>query len=437
MSHEILKSELDIFQNAPYQASIESSQVIAYRPIASIADSSSIEFNIPVSLDEYLDLQNVTLWIKGKVVTQDGKDYDSTQNKRISLINYSLNTIWEQLDIYLGNTLISQSANTYPYRSYIEIMTSYPNDSKLTFLQSAGFFEQGKLSSYNFDGHDEIGSKIVQESREFTLYGRIHGDIFKSEKLLLNGVSLRLIFNKGKDKFFLMGSATSSSPSLEATTPLLKLLDATLFVRKVKVSPSIIAAHSKALQISKAKYPIKRTEVKTFNLNSGQSSFILDNMWMGQMPNKLIIGFIDHDAFNGSYSMNPLVFKHNNLNFLAVYMNGEMFPNTPYQPDYKNKRFEREYFEMTNNLNQTLNGVPCFSIIPDNYIKAFCLYSFNFNPDFSVMNEGDYINIPKDGFIRAEIRFTENLSKALKAVCYAQFDNTIEIDSNRNVTTDF
>src|SRR5260221_8395886 len=102
MTKEVLKSELDLFKNISFQGSIENSQTIQYRPIASITDATSIEFNVPVSSDEYLDLQNVFLWITGQVVNNNGENFDKTQDNRYGLIHYGLNTIWDQIDIYLG-----------------------------------------------------------------------------------------------------------------------------------------------------------------------------------------------------------------------------------------------------------------------------------------------------------------------------------------------
>ena len=423
MSQEVLKSELDLFKSSTFQASIESSQLVQFRPISSIIDSSSIEFDISLLPDEYYDFQNVFLWIKGKVKKSDGSAMGDAETKKFSIINYALNTMWEQIDIYLGNTLISQSSNTHPYRSFIEVLTSYNLLAAGTHLRSAGLDSTDSL-----DAIDEDLNKIVDKSKEFTLYGRINGDIFNSDRLLLNGVPIRIVLTKGKDAFnFLVDGDIS---------PKLHILDASLFIRKVKVSPTLLSAHAKALQITKAKYPIKRTEVKLINLNSGQSSFVLDNVWMGQMPSKLIFALVEHDAASGNLKSNALGFKNNGLNYLAVHINGDMYPTKAYQPDFENDNYEREYFEFFNNLGYTLSSTT--PMIPFKAFKeSFCLYVFNFNADFDQPRENEYINLSREGFLNIEVHFKTNLLKNLKAVCYAQFDNIIEIDSNRNVTTDF
>jgi hypothetical protein len=60
MSKEILKSELDV--SSLYQNSIESSHIIQFRPVSAFTDAITIEFVIPGSSEEYIDLQNIFLW---------------------------------------------------------------------------------------------------------------------------------------------------------------------------------------------------------------------------------------------------------------------------------------------------------------------------------------------------------------------------------------
>ena len=71
------------------------------------------------------------------------------------------------------------------------------------------------------------------------------------------------------------------------------------------------------------------------------------------------------------------------------------------------------------------------------YAKAACLYAFNFNSDFEHPTEEEYINIPRTGFLNIELKFSANLTAALKLVCYAQFDNQIQVDEARNVIIDY
>src|SRR5882757_6373729 len=151
MAQEIMKSELDLFKKPTFQGSIENSQFIQYRPVSSLSESSTIEFDIPISPEEYLDLQNVYLWIKGKVVQQNGTDFPAAQDDRYSLINYALNTIFDQVDVTLAGTLVSQPSNAYQYLSYIEALTQNTTNATKTYMKSAGFVTAFGTADYDFD----------------------------------------------------------------------------------------------------------------------------------------------------------------------------------------------------------------------------------------------------------------------------------------------
>lgn len=451
MSKELMKSELDLFKEVNFQGGIEKSDLIQFRPTASINSSSSIEFDIPISSDEYLDLTNVYLWVKGKLVQQDGLDFPQAQDGRYSLINYALNTIFDQLSVYLGGTLVSQSSKTYHYLSYIEALTQMSSNSQKTFMEAAGFITTINRPNYNFDAIDKDLFNNVSRSKPFSLYGKIHGSVFNSDKLLLNGVPISLIFTRAPNAFSVMGRpaqvavaaavgppAIAAIPALDATTPKLELTDISLFVRRVKLSPNLLNYHAKYLQHSKAIYPIKRSLIKVVNLPANQSTFVLDNIFTGQMPCKMILGFVTNDAYAGSVLTNPLKFANEDLIFLCVHMNGESYPKSPFEPDYRNntKKYEREYFDFLMNIGAT-KSISQPAISYDNYRSGHCLYAFNFNSDFENPSESDYINIPKEGFLNVEVKFRNNLNNALKLIVYAQFDNVIEIDQNRNVTVDY
>jgi len=78
-------------------------------------------------------------------------------------------------------------------------------------------------------------------------------------------------------------------------------MDCKLYVRKVRVSPSVYIGHAKALEHSNAKYPIRRAVCKTFIVSNGVMNFTQENLFTGQMPTRLVVGFVDNDAFNGTY----------------------------------------------------------------------------------------------------------------------------------------
>lgn len=114
------------------------------------------------------------------------------------------------------------------------------------------------------------------------LYGPLHCDLFNVDKYLLNGVEMAIKLQRSKDSFHLMGVANSGAT--------FEILDAELYVRKVKINPHVLLAHTRALNYGTAKYPINRVDVKTITIPAGSQTKTMDNVYIGTLPQRCIIG---------------------------------------------------------------------------------------------------------------------------------------------------
>ena len=84
-------------------------------------------------------------------------------------------------------------------------------------------------------------------------------------------------------------------------------------------------------------------EVKVDTVPSGNMNYIQDNMFLGQLPKRLIIGCVDSDGLNGTITKNPFDFKHYKINFMALNVDGRQIPANPLQPDFENADYIRCY----------------------------------------------------------------------------------------------
>ena len=69
-------------------------------------------------------------------------------------------------------------------------------------------------------------------------------------------------------------------------------------------------------------------------MHTGIPGESLDNIILGQLPKRIIIGFVDNKAFNGHRALNPFNFEHININFLCLYVDGVQVPSKPLQPNF-------------------------------------------------------------------------------------------------------
>ena len=78
-SCECISSELDLFMVPPTQTSIQQAEWVEYQQLTSILGNAAIEFNVIGSGEEYVDLSNVMLYVRAKIVKK------TTQSCRIHL----------------------------------------------------------------------------------------------------------------------------------------------------------------------------------------------------------------------------------------------------------------------------------------------------------------------------------------------------------------
>lgn len=432
-SCECMKSELDLFSVPPTQTSIESATTVEYRPISSITDSGPIEFDISSSGTEYIDLNNSQLYVKAKIVKSDGQKIDA--NAPVGPVNGFLNSLFSQVNVSLNGTEISNSSNTYPYRAYIEDLLSYGPAAKKSQLTAGLFYKDdpGKMDKPNpfaAAAADKNAGLVKRAaftagSKEVDLVGRLHTDIFFQHRYILNELPIRIQLHRSKDKFCLMAEGAEEYKVI--------ITSAVLLVRKVKISPSVYVAHAKTLENGMAKYPIKRVICKTATVPAGVSDHIISKLFSGQLPTRMIIGCVDNRAYNGEYAMNPFDFQHFSASEIKVYLDGQPHGINPLKLNYANGHYVNAYMNLfagTGKENQDEGN----DIDRSEFDKGYALYVFDLTPDLS---ERDSFNLSRSGNVRLELTFGAALVNTITVVAFAEFENIIEVDRNRNITADF
>jgi hypothetical protein len=51
-------------------------------------------------------------------------------------------------------------------------------------------------------------------------------------------------------------------------------------------------------------------------------NYVQDNMFLGELPKRLVIACVDSDALNGTIGENPFDFKHYKIKFVALNVDG-------------------------------------------------------------------------------------------------------------------
>ena len=242
----------------------------------------------------------------------------------------------------------------------------------------------------------------------------------------MNGIDVRVRLVRSKDSFSLV--LADAAPTYK-----IKIVRAVLRARKVHISDSVYMAHAKALEHANATYPIRRVECKTFSIPTGYYDTVQENLFMGQVPNRVIVCLVDTDAFNGSFAKNPYNFKNYKITDISLKSDGQEQSGEPIKLDFTAGTIMEGYWSLLQTAGKVLKDAD-IDISREDYVSGYSLFGWDLTPD---LGEDDHFNLIKRGSLRLSIKFGEALPQTVNVIVYAEFQNVLEIDRNRNVFYDF
>jgi hypothetical protein len=215
-----------------------------------------------------------------------------------------------------------------------------------------------------------------------------------------------------------------------------KFLDAILYVNRVRVNPPLLMALNETMKKGAiAKYHVTRVELKTFTFSLGAQSLSIDNAILGSLPKRIAFTMLKNTDFLGSLDSNPYNFRHYNLNYFSLFVNGKQYPNEGLSMDMDHEKSSvlayNTLFEGSG-IHHSNSGL---QITHEMFVGGYFILLFDLTPDRAA-SEG-HRSLPDNGAIRIECRFDKPLPEAVTCLLYLEYENTISLNDMRTVTTDF
>jgi len=229
------------------------------------------------------------------------------------------------------------------------------------FTQETAMSMEGDEAIFTSNTGVNTRYKMTEKSAEVEMCDVLHMDFNSQEKLLLNGVGVKLILRRSEPTFNLISYNTTKKFTV-------RLLDAVLFVRLAELSPTALLDTERRLLTDSVKYFLQRVEVKPFNVAKGQLYAIESNLFLGQQPNRVAMCMVETASYLGSLGKNPFNFQHFNMQSCCLSVNGKTTPLQvgvvmllnvnqafltlrciilqPYNFDFENKHFLQGYYSL-------------------------------------------------------------------------------------------
>ena len=260
------------------------------------------------------------------------------------------------------------------------------------------------------------------------MIGRIHHDMFQQDKLLLNKVDVNVTLSRATNEFCLLSSTKKEYKVV--------FKDAVMLVKRVTASDHATSAIEKTLEKGRAKYTVDNIHCKDISIPPGNRSLIEDRLFNGRIPNRVIIVFVDNNAFHGSYDTNPYNFKHMNISEIGLSINGQPIP---YSEPLKLHFDDNGYGECIRAYHALFTGTDIKCADRGNNIgrlefaNGYSIFAFNLAPDSET---GEHLNLLKTGTLRLSVQFSKAVSKTTQVLIFGEFQGVIELDRYRSVFSD-
>ena len=424
---ECKNSALCIFDKLPVQTDIERSYVEPYYPISGL--TGPIEFHIEGNTEDYIDCDDIFLYVQYTIIKGTGGKLAATD--KVAVTNLPLASLFRDVSLVVGTEQIEGGQQNYPYLGYFPtILQMHPTAQKTYMKSSYGWVRDkaGQLDLAANASHIER-QKWTEGSRLKELYGPLYLDFLRQSRYLISQTDMRIKLVPQKPEFSLMCFDAAANYKV-------KFAKAILYVRRVRMNPSVINGHMAGLAKRNAIYPILHSKLIDFTIPAGQRNYTRDRLFPLQTPKVVVVAFVENDAFNGDYGKNPFNFQHFNLNEIALYRNGVGVPGRPFTPDFAADK--QLYLRSYINTMQTMgffdtnesNGLTF-----DEFDGGFAIYAFDLTADNNV--SAPYREVTMTSNLRIDLKFSEALPNTVNLLLYALFDSSIEITQTRDVLPEY
>ena len=434
------KSELDVCRPIDVQVAMSEGRWQSYYPINAVSAGSGVaEFSIPGTANEVIDMNNCSLYIRGKVKKDSATNL--VAGNKIFPANNMLHSMIRHIDLSINGQLVTRAGKDYPYKAMLMKLTQtdMPGGGKTDpqlILEGFVMDDAGENKSVEGDAASAGGkerAKLIAASRSFELIGTPCIDLFQCDRSLLMGsdIALKVYFNE--PTFYLIDNTETAAN--KTTAPILTIEEIELRVRRVQIAPSFVNAILTEVQQRDAIYPFTRREMLTFNIPTGTSQVTKENIFRGYLGNRFFVGMVRSDAYNGALKENPFYFHHFDLKEISLAENGLYMAHNPLKMELaEGKRGVIPYRHLMESIGAIGERALSTPLTYDHFINGSSIICFSRSPD---LTHGMNHLPPQTASITLQMLFKTATTKNITVIVMAEYDSRIQITKDNNVVTDY
>jgi hypothetical protein len=357
---------------------------------------------------------------------------DPDNDPNAYVINNIFHSVFESVDVYVGNQATTKTDKHNPYNAYIRTLCTYGEEPLNTYFELCGWSKDtaGEFNSLS----DDSNKGLITRKSLFTgvphrgeFIGRICSPLFFQEKVLPTQTGLRIVLKKASDDFTLIHEKGNFE---------LKIVDAVLMVQKVAAVPALIEGYMKMMEEDMPfQYFLRTPSINYYTIEAGSSQFMRDDLFMGKLPLRVIIFMVDTESYHGHRERNPFNFRDYGLTEICLYKDGIPYPRPPLKLDVGANKCAEAYHSYLLSLGCSYSD-RAVTVSKDDFMDGYTMFSYDMSPDqLGSVHPGNLLNMNSN--VRLEMKFKEAVKQNITLLVYSEMEHLMEIHRDRKVTLDF
>ena len=352
--------ELNLFGVPPTQVAINSSFWQSTQPKNNLDSRGPWVFETNTG-PYYGDFNKNYLYMKIKLVREDGKVIDMSTTDKVGVINMIGSTLFKTIKVSVQGKLISDSKEMYGYRVLLETELNHDIGLKEYGHLKGALYSQDRPPSKT-NTVDNIGWKErrawFDKGNSVEIMAPLRCDLFNCEKFIPTHTNVSVEIIKQDDSFILLDYGTV------ATKYTIMVDEMRWLVHMVDVNKTAHMAIETSLQKTPAKYPIRRVEMTRINVSQGATRTPNHTLFQGQIPRRIIFGCVRRDAFNGSVKQNPFRFENFGIKEVTVTAGNITYNRDPLRTDFEKNIYLRAYLQLLETVGKGAPSIENIGISP-------------------------------------------------------------------------
>ena len=427
-----ITSALDLFSTPPTSTAVSNS---SYREYLTLNPLTTKPFHFKIHpIVSYIDLSKCYLQTEFRIKEKaaDGTLSNIDDQLSVGPIQYPGATFIKNLVIHVNGRELFNANQLYSYKAYLDAELSFPQHVKDSQLSVAGYHRDTTRPSDTGNGNTGFKARatMFKGSKTVQFITNIDADLFNQELYLMSNVEIDIEITPQTDDFMILQKAAAAGQT--DRNYVLEITDCRLYVKTLELMDGLSLEMARKLDTQPARYSMRKTMLKSFFITDGRQEYNT-NIFTDEVPRRVIVGLLDHDAYMGNKKKSPFEFYHFNVRQIQIICSGRTYPQSYYNLDYGNALYARAYHDMQENLGFAFSN-ESNGISYKNFERGWNLYVFNLTN--SMENEPGF-ELIKDGTTSINIKFAANTpTGGISMIVYGEVDSLLMIDRNRQITSD-